>query len=180
MKKVVIKIILLVFCTLIIFSSYLIVVEKNKLLKYDNLVASECSKYNINKNLVLAIIKTESNFNENIVSKKNAKGLMQLLDETASYIANLYQIEYSGNLFDAKTNITLGVAYLDYLYKKFNRTDIVLASYNAGEGRVKKWIDSGIITDKKIISLPYKETQNYIKLVTFRQKIYDKFNKNNY
>ena len=177
MKKVVIKIFLVIFFIIVIISSTLIVVEKNKLSKYDKIITNECSKYNISKNLVLAIIKTESNFNKDTVSSKNAKGLMQLLDETAKYVATLYQIEYLGNLFDAKTNISLGVAYLDYLYKKFTYTDIVLASYNAGEGRVKKWIDSGIISSSKITSLPYKETENYIKIVTFRQKIYDKFNK---
>ena len=158
------------------FATNFIVSEIKNLSKYEKIVASECNKYSIDKNLVLAIIKTESNFNKNVVSRKNAKGLMQLLDETATYISKLYNITYNGNLFEENINIKLGIAYLDYLYKKFKHTDLVLASYNAGEGNVKKWIDCGVIIPPTINVLPYKETQNYIKKVKLTQKLYNLIN----
>ncbi len=75
-------------------------------------------KYGVDEALILAIIKTESGFDKNAVSKKGAKGLMQIMPETANFIAErLGRGEY--DLFDGNTSIEFGVYYLSYLFERF-------------------------------------------------------------
>jgi len=101
--------------------------------------------YSFNADFILSVIRAESNFDCNAVSKKGAKGLMQLMDETAKK----YNVSDS---FNAADNINGGTALLSDLLKKYDDIDLVLAAYNAGEGAVNKYNAVP----------PYKETQNYI------------------
>jgi soluble lytic murein transglycosylase-like protein len=103
----------------------------------------------IDPNLVLSIIQIESAFNARAKSPKNARGLMQLLPATARRFGTL-------NEWDPLDNIRGGVAYMEWLLEQFKGdVRLALAGYNAGEGAVRKY--SGIP--------PYKETQNYVRLV---------------
>jgi soluble lytic murein transglycosylase-like protein len=96
--------------------------------------------------LVLAIIKTESNYNHMAVSHKNARGLMQLLIPTAAQ----YGVT---DLFNPHENIKAGMLYLKYLSDLYNgELKLMLSGYNAGVGAVKKY--GGVPN--------YKETINYI------------------
>ena len=114
------------------------ILQVNK--KIENYTAKEISsilweqalKHNIDYHFVLGIITTESRFNINAKSYCGAIGLMQIMPKTAKYIANKYNIEYNENLYDIKTNIKIGVAYLSYLKKKFNNYELVAAGYNSG------------------------------------------------
>lgn len=114
------------------------IIQVNK--KIANYTAKEISsilweqalKHNIDYHFVLGIITTESRFNINAKSYCGAIGLMQIMPKTAKYIANKYNIEYNENLYDIKTNIKIGVAYLSYLKKKFNNYELVAAGYNSG------------------------------------------------
>ena len=85
-------------------------------IKYENFVELCAKEYNVDKYLIYAIIKAESNFNEKAVSSKDAKGLMQLMDETAVDISkkmklNLSNEEISTKLLEADFNIKLGSYY---------------------------------------------------------------------
>lgn len=120
--------------------------------------------------LVLSVIKAESNFNKNIVSKKDAKGLMQIRDITAS------EYEYT-DLFNEEDNIKIGVKYLEKLYIKYDKNIyLTLAAYNAGMGNVDKWIHDKTITNNfnldNIDKIPFLETKNYIKKVINSYNIY--------
>ncbi len=127
-------------------------------------------KYGVNKYLVLAIIKTESGYNENAVSSKGALGIMQIMPETAKFISERLNVkEY--NLLDYKTSIEFGVYYLSYLEKKFNNEYEIICAYNAGEGRVLSWLKLGILSEN---SVPFKETRNYLKKVKLRKFLYSK------
>ena len=133
--------------------------------KYLSTVNSVCEKEDIKPSIVLAIIKTESNFNKNAVSHKGAKGLMQLMPKTAEYIAEI--AGYSDyDLFSPYDNIYLGVKYYKYLLKKFGNEKLSLYAYNAGEGVVTGWLNDNVT------SIPYKETANYYKKVSYRRKLY--------
>ncbi|MEG2002748.1 MAG: lytic transglycosylase domain-containing protein, partial [Clostridia bacterium] len=113
---------------LIIFTLLLIVIvaiafsmmkEKSKVDKYIDTIFVASEKLELDGALILAIIKTESDFNKEAVSSKNAIGLMQLIPKTAEPIAteNGYQFNKT-ILFDPKINIELGSIYLKYLIEK--------------------------------------------------------------
>ena len=130
-------------------------------------VVKDCSnKAGVDVSLVLAVMKTESGFDKNATSIKGAKGLMQLKQETAEFIAKKIGYELEVDLYNAETNIYLGVNYIKYLSKKFSALEKVLWAYNAGEGNAQAWIDGGVTVP------PYKETKNFTKKVLRRINIY--------
>jgi soluble lytic murein transglycosylase-like protein len=117
--------------------------------KYDSLISHAAQKYKMDKALIKAVIKAESNFNHQAVSPKGARGLMQLMPSTAAQL----QVEDS---FHPEKNIEGGVRYLRYLLHRFNgNLALALAAYNAGEKAVTR--HGGIP--------PYRETQNYVQRV---------------
>lgn len=123
--------------------------------QYDHLIEKAAGKYNVDCDLIKAVIKAESNFNHRAVSRAGAKGLMQLMPTTALIL----QVRDS---FHPETNIEGGVRYLRYLLDLFKgNLPLALAAYNAGEGAVIRY--KGIP--------PYQETQDYV------QKVLQYFNK---
>lgn len=116
---------------------------------YGHYVTKAASKYEIEPELIHAVIKTESNGNCRAVSKKGAKGLMQLMPSTASDM-NV------SNPFNPEENIDGGTRYLRYLLEKFNGDmTLALAAYNSGPGTVERY---GNVP-------PISETQQYVKKV---------------
>jgi hypothetical protein len=106
-----------------------------------------CSKTGLDYNLVAALVQAESGFQPNIISKKGAIGLMQLLPETGRRFG-------CGNPWDMQENITGGTNFLAYLQELFaGDIPLMLAAYNAGENAVKKY-------SNKIP--PYAETVRYV------------------
>lgn len=145
---------------------------------YNKYVLSSAKENNIDPYLVFAIIKQESNFDKNACSNKRAKGLMQILDTTADEISK--KISYINldplDLYDAKTNIYIGVKYFRTLVDRYNgNIRLALCAYNAGLGNVDKWINSeNIYVDAKIsiANIPFKETQKYLVNIL---KYYDRY-----
>jgi len=118
--------------------------------RYDRIIREVSARYRVDSDLVRAVIKVESDFNPLVVSKKGARGLMQLMPETA-------QDMKVKNVFNPRENIEGGVKYLRRLLDMFdNDLPLTLAAYNAGENVVKEY-------NHQIP--PYKETKNYIKKV---------------
>ncbi len=116
--------------------------------------------------LTLAVIKTESGFDKNAVSNKGAVGLMQLMPETAKFIAKKIGYNEKIDLLNQDVNVMLGVNYLKYLLDKFGAEEPSIWAYNAGEGRVKIWLESGLKTP------PLAQTKIYTKKVLRRKKLY--------
>lgn len=105
------------------------------------IIAREADKHNIDPVLVVSLIYVESSFNRKALSNKNAKGLMQLLPDTAEYIKRKSRkdVDDAKNLFDVETNIKLGIAYLDYLITKTNgNVEYALIAYNMGPSNLNK------------------------------------------
>ena len=119
--------------------------------------------------VIISIIKEESHFNPEIKSPADALGLMQLLPSTAAHIASIKGLSYSNSsdLLKPKTNIKLGSAYLRSLYDGSGNMMYAVASYNAGPGAVKKWVNNyhSNDLDEFVEDIPYSETQNYVKKV---------------
>jgi soluble lytic murein transglycosylase-like protein len=117
---------------------------------YSPIIQQVAAKHGVDPELVHAIIRAESDYDNFAISEKGAMGLMQLMPETATQ----YGV---GNVFNAVQNIEGGTKYLRDLIKLYNgQTKLVLAAYNAGQEAVRKW-------GKRIP--PYQETRDYISRV---------------
>ena len=128
----------------------------DRIQSFDPIIQQASEKYNVPKNLIYAVITQESAGNPTVVSHAGAKGLMQLMDGTASEMG-------VKNAFNPKQNIEGGVRYLRTQLDEFNDdVELALAAYNAGPNNVKRY--NGVP--------PFKETQEYIKKV---QQYADKY-----
>lgn len=144
-------------------------IERGDYKKYEKEVTLAAEKFGVEKSLIFAVIRTESNFNEKAKSKKGALGIMQIMPSTAVFVADM--LDFSGyDLFNASDNIVLGVKYLAYLSGKFKFEGAVLAAYNAGEANAKKWLDDS--GEKFFNGVPFNETRRYIKKVQRRKGLY--------
>lgn len=129
-------------------------------------------------NLLMALARQESAFNEAAVSPVGARGLMQLMPATARETARKYGIGLSGNadLSDPRRNIQLGSRYYREMLNRFNDNRILAtAAYNAGPGRVAGWRRNTASTlpfDVWIEIIPFKETRNYVQNVLAFSMIY--------
>jgi transglycosylase-like protein with SLT domain len=116
---------------------------------YDKVIASESKRYGVDASLVSALIRAESNYEPRAVSRKGARGLMQLMPATARRLSLSHP-------FDPVANVGAGVRYLKELLDRFDhRPDLVLAAYNAGENAVDTY--GGVP--------PYRETVGYVKKI---------------
>src|SRR5258706_1453425 len=116
----------------------------------DSAIEQAAARHNVDPNLVRAVVKVESNFNPNAVSRKGAMGLMQLMPSTAR------QLKVK-NPFDPEQNVDAGVRHLKQLLESYGGdVKLTLAAYNAGAGAVAR--SSG--------GPHYAETQNYVRRIT--------------
>jgi hypothetical protein len=117
---------------------------------YDPIISLLCKKYAVDESLVKAVIKAESAFDPQAVSKKGAQGLMQLMPETARDLS-------VRNPFHPIQNMDGGIRYLRKLLDQFQgNLHLALAAYNAGENAVVKYNNS---------IPPFEETRTYVKRV---------------
>lgn len=150
-------------------------------LDHEETVIKYANEYNIDKYLVMGLIKAESNFVADAQSHKNAKGLMQITDSTAEWIAGkIGDKNFSvSQLNEPETNIRYGTWYLSYLLNEYNgNVELALCAYNAGIGNVEKWLaDKKYSSDgKELQDIPFNETKNYVvntkKYAEMYQKLY--------
>ncbi len=153
------------------------VMKKIYPIKYQEYVEKFSEEYGLDKNLVYAIIKVESNFDETAVSVADAKGLMQLMDNTAEGCNKEEDFGYTipNDLFDPECNIRIGCYYISKLIDHYGNARLAVTAYNGGTGNVQKWLKDETLSDglgglKKI---PYKETERYVKKVF---KTFEKYN----
>jgi len=136
------------------------------------IVSVAASKYNLDPLLILALTREESHFNPQAVSPAGARGLMQLMPKTASWIAA--QLRWSGFseevLANPQDNIEFGSYYVQYLQKTLGTNPEalpwVLAAYNGGIGNVKRWMEMKVSgTDPDAPTIEFKETRDYLRKV---------------
>ena len=182
-KKIIIALCIFIVLLVIYFVGFKIFRVQDSILKmiyptkYSEYVEKYADEYGVDKYLIYALIKAESNFNPEVTSSSDARGLMQLMEETAVERSNLIDDETieAHDLYDPETNIRLGTSYLSYLLGLYNDNMILaLAAYNAGLGNVQQWIQDEIIKPdgSDIENIPYKETENYVRKIIRDYQMY--------
>ena len=145
-------------------------------LKYSASVEAVAEEYHFPPSLIYAVIYTESKFNPNALSSANAKGLMQITDETYQWACLRIgkEVSDSDSLFDPETNITYGGLILSLLVDRFENIETALAAYNAGQGKVTEWLKNPSYSKdgKTLTHIPYEETENYVRRVIYIQEKY--------
>jgi hypothetical protein len=123
--------------------------------RIDGFIKQSGAKYGVDPYLIFCVMEQESRFNTRALSPKGARGLMQLMPGTSARLG-------VRRPSDPAQNIAGGTRYLKLLLEQFNgRIDLVLASYNAGEGAVMKF-------GRKVP--PYRETREYVKRISYRYR----------
>lgn len=146
-------------------------------LEYSEYVKKYAKEYDVDKYLIFAIIKAESNFDQDAVSHREAKGLMQLMYPTAEDIAKKVNVDLNEeNVLEPDININLGTKYISMLIQKYGNINLALAAYNAGSGNVDGWIEKGTLKEdgSDIENVPFTETNNYVRKILRDYEIYKK------
>jgi soluble lytic murein transglycosylase-like protein len=134
-------------------------------------VQAATKSYAWDARLFHALVREESNFNDKIVSHAGAKGLSQLMPGTAKVVAKQMGRSYSaGQITDPDTNLAIGGYYLNSLLRDHGMNPMLaLASYNAGPGNTKRWLDAlpaNAPADTWAETITFRETRHYVKRVT--------------
>ena len=171
-------IILLVF--IVYFISQIEPVKKKYIYPYpyQEIVTLYAEANGVSPALIASVIMHESKFSENVHSPRGAIGLMQLMPETAEWIAGqLGERDFSlQKLHEPEMNIRYGTWYLAQLEREFDSNLVLtLAAYNAGRGIVHEWIEENDWPPnfKDVSSIPYPETRFYVERVLKDKKHYE-------
>jgi soluble lytic murein transglycosylase len=126
--------------------------------------------------LVASLIRQESEFNPNAVSRANAVGLMQLLPKTGKAVARQVKMKRytASQLYTPAVNLQLGTRYFRGMVDKFGGFEYALAAYNAGSDRVEDWLSQGKYRDPQefVESIPFTETREYVQAILRNASVY--------
>jgi len=132
-------------------------------------VSSVTRRYDFDPLIALSVMREESRFDADARSVAGARGLMQIMPQTAYRLDKTLRlgIHKDSQINDVRSNISLGVYYLKSLSSEFRSVAHALAAYNAGEAAVRRWEQEGgrRNVDEFIEDIPYAETRNYVKKV---------------
>ena len=134
--------------------------------KYSEYVEKYAAEYEIDEDIIYAVIKTESDFDSNAVSGVGARGLMQIMGETFDWIKFRLDDEETvyDDMFDPEMNIRYGAYLVDYLLEKFGDKDTAIAAYHAGAGCVDGWLEdkANSADGKRLDNIPSNTTAHYV------------------
>ncbi|MCW8944401.1 MAG: transglycosylase SLT domain-containing protein [Sedimenticola sp.] len=146
-------------------------------LEHMTLVEEKSSAKDLDNAWVFAVMRQESAFSSDAHSPAGARGLMQLMPATAKYIAKKEKLKApkKSHLYQPEVNITLGTAYLNYVYRQLGMNQVLAtAAYNAGPHNVRKWLpDATLPADIWVELIPFNETRRYTERVLSYAAIYD-------
>ena len=136
-------------------------------LRHDDIIRQQAADKGLDPALIAGVIYAESHFRDQ-TSHAGAKGLMQLMPETADYIAEKSggTAFVQGDLATPQVNIAYGSWYLRYLLQKYDGSEVLaLAAYNAGEGKVDEWAAAAAAGGERFRAaahIPFAETRHYV------------------
>ncbi|BBH18970.1 transglycosylase SLT domain protein [Paenibacillus baekrokdamisoli] len=140
---------------------------------YKQEIQISAANYSLEPHLVAAIIRVETNFSNNAVSKKGAIGIMQLMPDTAKWIVKkggFKNVTNDALSSRADISIEIGSWYLQSLNQQFKGNKyLVIAAYNAGPGKVNRWLSEGTWDGQleTVSRIPYGETRHYVQRVIY-------------
>lgn len=143
---------------------------------HDRAITQAAQEFELSKALVLAVIRAESDFQQDALSPVGAVGLMQLMPETFIFLTEEKLCENldPDSIWDPEINIRYGTYYLSYLLSRFSHLSTALAAYNAGEGNVERWLQEQRATDQLLTEIPFAQTKQYVARVL---KFYEHYQK---
>jgi soluble lytic murein transglycosylase len=139
-------------------------------------IKAEAAAFEVDADLIAAVIYRESKFGEDARSTRGAVGLMQVLPETAQWIhrQSLAPAAPPERLAEPEVNIAYGAWYLHYLIEKYGSQDLALAAYNGGETNLQAWVADanrhGHPLDMR--SIPFSETRSFVAAVHDARAVY--------
>ena len=144
-------------------------------LPYEAALRREAAKNDFDPMLAAGLIRQESTFQSDAVSRKDAIGLMQVLPKTGRLLARQIKVRYAKNkLFDPDYNIELGMVYIANLVQQFGSPEAAAAAYNAGEDRISAWKGERNYEEipELVESIPFTETREYVQIVLRNAQLY--------
>ena len=133
------------------------------------IVISDSRKYDVSENIIYAIMRQESFFRENAVSRSNAKGLMQIMGPTGREIVNNLKFSPYYSLYDPEISIKLGSIYLNNMLRRYdNNLQWASIAYNGGPGNLRKWKKKYYKGDFNAFLeiLPSQEARSYCRIIS--------------
>jgi soluble lytic murein transglycosylase len=144
-------------------------------LPYESSVRNEALRNQLDPMLVAGLVRQESGFEPNALSRVGAMGLMQVMPATALKLARQLKVRYArARLTDPGYNLQLGSRYLANLIQGFGTPEAALAAYNAGEDRVEQWTagQNYLEAAEFVESIPFTETREYVQIVIRNAEVY--------
>jgi soluble lytic murein transglycosylase len=145
--------------------------------RYKDEINTHAKTEEIDPVLVMSLIRQESAFNKNAISRVGARGLMQLMPATARKLDRKLNKK---NLTEVNKNLQAGTKYLSMLLKRYDNNIVyALAAYNAGFGNVDAWIKRYKTTNEMVFMdvIPFQETREYVSSILRNYYWYDQLNK---
>ncbi|WP_346888251.1 lytic transglycosylase domain-containing protein [Clostridium sp. UBA1056] len=172
-----IMLIVVITIIIIIIVNFKVILKSFFPLEYEKSIIEYSHMYNVDPNLVAAVINTESKFLEDASSSKGAIGLMQIMPDTGKWIAETLQLQdfNEAMIKNPELNIRMGTWYLSKLSEDFKGDyTLTLAAYNGGPGNVTKWLENEKYSSdgENLHKIPFKETKNYVQRVRFNHRMY--------
>ena len=148
-------------------------------IKYESVVERTSKEYGVEKELIYAIIKCESGFDENAKSHAGACGLMQITPETFDWVGKYHAKNEDlkgADIHTPETNVKIGTLFISTLIKKYKNEVLALCAYNAGMNAVDRWLRENREFKKSADTehIPYPETKEYVRRVQRAKKMYKK------
>lgn len=154
-----------------------VILEKTHPLKYTEYVEKYSAQYSVPKEIIYGVIKTESGYDSDVVSKKGAIGLMQITPETFEWLCSKEPCDDTNPqlLYNPEINIHYGTYFLSLLYTEFGTWENAFAAYNAGRGKVTEWLSQEEHSSNgRLVDIPYPETAEYVEKVIDATENYSK------
>lgn len=144
-------------------------------LSFSDLIVYYGNKTAIDPALIAAVIYVESSFRPGVISNKGAIGLMQLMPETAYWLAEQRDLSLTQQeLLQPPINVELGSFYLRHLLDRFPSEHAALAAYNGGPTNVRRWLEEDLWdgTWENAGQIPFYETRAYVRRVSILRRLY--------
>ncbi len=147
--------------------------------RYGALIEQQAESFGVPAAILLALVNCESKFVSNALSEESEIGLMQISPERLEQVyTDLLRepVPDQGILYDPKTNLRVGTAYLAHLYQTYGVWDIVYAAWNAGEDTVDGWLTDQTYLDEqgRLKNIPDRGTEKFVSRVKKQAEMYTK------